>query len=79
MKTLHFGETTVSRCVESEGPSFFRFIFPDCDPDAFEAERRDWLDPHFVDAASPTSDEPAQLYYQDAPAYDPRRYLRRQS
>ena len=53
MKTLHFGETTVSRCVESEGPSFFPgFIFPDCDPDAFEAERRDWLDPHFVDADS---------------------------
>ena len=53
MRTLYFGKTTVSRCVESEGPSFFPgFIFPDCDPDALEAERRDWLDPHFVDADS---------------------------
>ena len=53
MKTLRFGETTVERCVESEGPSFYPgFIFPDCNPDAFEAERKDWLDPHFVDEES---------------------------
>ena len=50
MKTLRFGETTVERCVEAEGPSFFPgFIFPNLDMDAFEAERRDWLDPHYVD------------------------------
>ena len=30
-------------------PSFFLIIFPDLDIDAFEAERRDWLDPHYVD------------------------------
>ncbi len=53
MKTLRFGEMTVQHCVESEGPSFYPgFIFPDSNPDAFEAERQDWLDPHFVDAES---------------------------
>jgi len=53
MKTHGFGETKVERCVESDGSSFYSgFIFPDYDPDAFEAERRDWLDPHFIDAES---------------------------
>lgn len=53
MKKLHLGETTVERCIEAEGPSFHPgFIFPDLDPEAFEAERQDWLDPHFVDAES---------------------------
>ena len=46
MKTHGFGETKVERCVESDGSSFYSsfysgFIFPDYDPDAFEAERRD--------------------------------------
>ena len=50
MKTLRFGETAVERCVEAEGPGFFPgFIFPNLDMDAFDAERRDWLDPHYVD------------------------------
>ena len=53
MKALQFGEITVERCIESEGPSFFPgFIFPNYDQDAFEAECHNWLKPYFVDAES---------------------------
>ena len=49
MKKLSFGDITVERLVEVEGPSFFAsFIFPDYDEDAFAGER-DWLEPHFFD------------------------------
>jgi|TARA_B100000315_G_scaffold209640_1_gene205504 glyoxylase-like metal-dependent hydrolase (beta-lactamase superfamily II) len=53
MEKLHFGDVTVERCVESEGPSFYPgFIFPDWDEDAFAAERRDWIDPLYFDEES---------------------------
>ena len=47
MKTLIFGDTTVERLVEAEGPSFFpAFILPDSEEAALAAEM-DWLLPHF--------------------------------
>jgi len=51
--TLNFGDTTVDRCVESEGPSFHpTFIFPGLDADAYARERADWLDGRLVDEES---------------------------
>lgn len=53
MKLLRFGDITVERCVESEGPSFHPgFIFPALDEEAFARECADWLDGRLVDAAS---------------------------
>lgn len=50
MQALRFGEITVERCVEAEGPSFYPgFIFPDFDAQAFEAERH-WLESWSLDA-----------------------------
>ncbi len=52
MRTLRFGEITVTRCLESEGPSFHpAYLFPDHDAAALDAER-EWLEPRFLDAAS---------------------------
>jgi glyoxylase-like metal-dependent hydrolase (beta-lactamase superfamily II) len=52
VRTLRFGEITVERCVEAEGPSFYPgFIFPAFDEQAFEAERH-WLEPWSFDAVS---------------------------
>lgn len=46
MKTLVFGDVTVTRVVESEGPGFYPgFFFPDFDQDALDAEAN-WLEPH---------------------------------
>lgn len=51
LKTLDFAGTSIDRCVESEGPSFYpSFIFPSFDADAFERERSDWLDDTLVDS-----------------------------
>ena len=52
MQALRFGEVTVERCVEAEGPSFYPgFIFPAFDEQALEAERH-WLEPWAYDAGS---------------------------
>ena len=52
MKTLHFGDIRVDRLVEVEGPSFFpAFMLPDSTPEALAAQRN-WIEPHFLDAAS---------------------------
>ncbi len=53
METLHFGDITVDRCVESEGPSFHpHFIFPALTEEALARERADWLDDRLVHADS---------------------------
>ena len=50
MRPLNFGDITVDRLVEAEGPSFFpAFIFPEHDAGALEAERS-WIEPRFYDA-----------------------------
>jgi len=47
MEALRFGDITVERLVEAEGPSFYpAFLLPDSDADGIEAERP-WLEPHF--------------------------------
>ena len=47
MEPLRFGEVTVERLVEAEGPSFHpAFLLPDSDDAAIAAERG-WLEPHF--------------------------------
>ncbi len=52
MEPLRFGEVTVERLVEAEGPSFHpAFLLPDSDGAAIAAER-DWLEPHFLDPGS---------------------------
>ncbi len=52
MRQLSFGDITVDRLVEAEGPSFFpTFIFPECDLEALEGERN-WIEPQFYDPES---------------------------
>ena len=52
MKPLRFGDVTVERLVEAEGPGFYpAFILPGSDQAAIDAERG-WLEPHFFDPAS---------------------------
>jgi glyoxylase-like metal-dependent hydrolase (beta-lactamase superfamily II) len=62
MRTLHFGDVTVDRLVETEGlgydPAFF---FPDSTPEGFEQEL-DWLAPHFWDVEAKTYRRAIQSY-----------------
>ena len=52
MKPLQFGDITVERLVELEGPGFHpAFFLPDSTPEDIELER-DWLLPHFLDQES---------------------------
>ena len=52
MTPLQFGDVTVQRLVEAEGPGFFPgFLIPDSDEQVLAAER-DWLLPHFHDPGS---------------------------
>jgi len=52
MKTLHFGDVTVDRLVEAEGPGFHpAFFMPDATDEAIAAQH-DWLLPHFLHAES---------------------------
>ncbi|MFP6697776.1 MAG: MBL fold metallo-hydrolase [Alphaproteobacteria bacterium] len=52
MKTLHFGDVTVDRLVEAEGPGFHPgFFLPEAE-DAAIAAQHDWLLPHFLHADS---------------------------
>ena len=48
MKTLHFGDVTVDRLVEVEGPGFHpSFMLPDATDEALAAQA-DWLVPNFL-------------------------------
>lgn len=52
MQRLNFGEISVDRIVESEGPSFYAgYLLPDSN-DLAVAEEIDWLAPHFFDIES---------------------------
>ncbi len=52
MTPLAFGDVTVTRVVENEGPSFFpQFLLPDSTAEAI-ADESGWLKPRFFDAAS---------------------------
>ena len=52
MRALAFGDVTVERLVEAEGPAFHPgFILPDSDQAAIDRERS-WLEPHFFDPAT---------------------------
>ena len=52
MKPLQFGDITVERLGELEGPGFHpAFFLPDSTPEDIELER-DWLLPHFLDQES---------------------------
>ena len=52
MKKLSFGDVTVDRVIEAEGPGFFpNFIMPDSS-DEMIAEERSWMEPNFFDAES---------------------------
>ena len=52
MLALQFGDVTVERLVEAEGPSFYpAFIMPQSDPAEIERQRA-WLEPRFFDSAS---------------------------
>ena len=49
MKTLHLGDVTIDRLVETEGPGYeVDFFFPDATVEAFE-DHAAWLSPHFWD------------------------------
>jgi len=50
MKPVSIGEISISRVVESEGPTNPRFLIPDATPEAL-ARHVDWLAPHFYDPA----------------------------
>jgi glyoxylase-like metal-dependent hydrolase (beta-lactamase superfamily II) len=52
MKALTFGDVTVRRLVEAEGPGFHPgFLLPDSNADDI-AEQASWLLPHFLDTES---------------------------
>lgn len=52
MGTVHLGDITIDKVVESVGPIFEPdFLFPEATPEAMAAAG-DWLQPHFVDPAS---------------------------
>lgn len=52
MTPLAFGDVTVTRVVENEGPSFFpQFLLPDSTEAAIDAEGS-WLEPRFFDRTS---------------------------
>ncbi len=52
MKRLTFGDVSVERVVEAEGPGFFpSFLMPASEEAAVRAEG-DWLEPHFFDPTS---------------------------